>query len=37
MRPNYGTSIYDLIMNPLDDYVEQGSKRRSAPYPFERS
>ena len=23
MRPNYGTSIYDLIMNPLDDYVEQ--------------
>ena len=23
MRPNYGTKIYDLIMNPLDDYVEQ--------------
>ena len=23
MRPKYGTSIYDLIMNPLDDYVEQ--------------
>ena len=23
MRPNFGTTIYDLIMNPLDTYVEQ--------------
>ena len=23
MRPNYGTMVYDLLMNPLDDYVEQ--------------
>jgi phage baseplate assembly protein W len=21
MRPNYGTTIHDMIMNPLDDYV----------------
>ena len=21
MRPNYGTSIHDMIMNPLDEYV----------------
>ena len=23
MRPNYGTIVYDLLMNPLDDYIEQ--------------
>lgn len=21
MRPNYGTTIHDMIMNPLDDYI----------------
>jgi phage baseplate assembly protein W len=21
MRPNYGTTIHDMIMNPLDDFV----------------
>jgi len=26
MRPGYGTIIYDLIMNPLDDYVEEEVK-----------
>ena len=23
MRPTFGTRIFDLMMNPLDDYVEQ--------------
>jgi|TARA_B110000967_G_scaffold209607_1_gene266586 phage baseplate assembly protein W len=23
MRPTFGTTIYDIIMNPLDTYVEQ--------------
>lgn len=23
MRPNFGTTIENLLMNPLDDYVEQ--------------
>ena len=26
MRPKFGTTIYDIIMNPLDSYVEQEVK-----------
>lgn len=23
MRPDFGTSVYDILMNPLDEYVEE--------------
>ena len=33
MRPNFGTTIYDILMNPLDEFVIEGIKTT---IPFHR-